>query len=143
MNCRLLYLVGQLGLGGYERQLYYLLQAMDRERFRPAVAVWNSAHWDIYASQIRALGVPLFSFPASCSRAAKLTILRRLVRDLAPELLHSYSFYTNFAAWWGTLGSRAIPLGSIRNNFFSERENAGRVLGRLSARWPATKSVTA
>jgi len=41
MNCRFLYLVGQLGPGGLERQLCYLLQTMDRGRYRPAVAVWN------------------------------------------------------------------------------------------------------
>jgi hypothetical protein len=29
MNCRLLYIVSQLSAGGLERQLYYLLQAMD------------------------------------------------------------------------------------------------------------------
>ena len=41
MNHRILYLVGQLRAGVLERQLSYLLLAMDRQRYNPAVAVWN------------------------------------------------------------------------------------------------------
>lgn len=137
MRPRLLYIIGQLGLGGYERQLYYLLQTIDRQRFRPAVAVWNSAHVNGYASKIRALGIPLYGFPEKLPRQTRLIALRRLVKTLSPEVVHSYSFYTNFAAWWSTLGTESISVGSIRNNFVSERRQAGNVLGRLSARWPA------
>jgi hypothetical protein len=36
---RLLYLAGQLRAGGQERQLFYLLQAMDRRRYNPVVFV--------------------------------------------------------------------------------------------------------
>ena len=32
-----------------------------------------------------------------------------------------------------------IPIGSIRNNFISERRYAGKLLGRLSARWPGVQ----
>ena len=63
MSCRLLYLVGQLGPGGLERQLCYLLQAMDRERYQPAVAVWNFSETDVYVSRIRALNVPVYGLP--------------------------------------------------------------------------------
>jgi glycosyltransferase involved in cell wall biosynthesis len=139
INCRLLYLIGQLGMGGCERQLCYLLQSMDRERYRPAVAVWNLCHRDVYASHIRALGIPLYSFPGTLSGAAKLKAFRRLVKELEPEVVHSYSFYTNFAARWGTLGLKIVLVGSIRNNFVIELRLAGRVLGRLSARWPETQ----
>ena len=97
MHCRILYLVGQLTPGGLERQLCYLLQAMDRERYRPAVAVWNFAEADVYVPRIRALDVPLYAFPNMPS-AAKLRAFRRLVRHLAPEVVHSYTFFTNFAA---------------------------------------------
>jgi hypothetical protein len=59
MNCRLLYIVGQLSVGGLEHQLYYLLQAMDRERYRPGVVVWNLCETDVYVPRFRALGIPL------------------------------------------------------------------------------------
>src|SRR6267142_3886253 len=136
MTCRFLYLIGALGPGGSERQLYYLLQAMDRERYRPAVAVWNIHGNNIYGPQIRALGVALHSFPPELSAAAKLRAFRRLVRELKPEVVHSYSFYTNFVAHWGTYGTQAVALGSIRNDFTSEKKDAGPWRGRLSSRWP-------
>ncbi len=50
MTCRLFYLVGQLSIGALERQLSYLLQAMDRERYRPAAVVWNFCEKDAYDS---------------------------------------------------------------------------------------------
>lgn len=134
---RLLYLVGQLGVGGYERQLYNLLRVLDRELYRPAVAVWGATNMSTYVSQIQALGIPVYRFRAELSPQRKLVEFRRFISGLAPELLHSYSFFTNFAAWWAAHGTATIPVGSIRNNFVSEIREAGTVLGRLSARWPS------
>ena len=62
-KCRLLYLVGQLGAGGLERQLHLLLQSMDRDRYRPHVVVWNFSPNDTYVSLAYKLSVPLHSFP--------------------------------------------------------------------------------
>ena len=59
MECRLLYLVGQLGLGGLERQLVYLIRSMDRGRYKPVVAVWSNSPDDLYARDLRALDVPV------------------------------------------------------------------------------------
>src|SRR5438093_258695 len=102
MSCGLLYLIGELHTGGSERQLCYLLRKMDRERYKPAVAVWNYSDNDIHVPLIRALDVPLYSLPRRRSRVAKLAALRSLVRELEPEVVHSWSFYTNFAAYWAT-----------------------------------------
>ena len=136
-QCRILYVIGQLGPGGSERQLYYLLRRMDRETYLPAVAVWNFCDEGMYVAQIRGLGVPLYFFPKGFSRVAKLRAFRRLVRELRPEIVHSFSFYTNFAAWWSTVCMESISIGSIRQDFISERRTAGVILGRLSARFPA------
>lgn len=136
---RLLYLVGQLGLGGQERQLCYLLRALDRERYLPAVAVWDSSSADVYTEEISRLGIPIYNFPEHMSRPAKLRYLRTLVTNLNPEVLHSYSFFTNFPAWWASLGTRTLSIGSIRNNFINDCRLAGRVVGALSAGWPGNQ----
>lgn len=138
MGCRILFLVGQLGTGGLERQLYYLVQAMSSHRYKPAVVVWNYSRSDHHARLMRALGVPLYLVGHS-SRREKLRRLRGLVNALKPEVLHSYSFFTNFAAWWASCGTGTISVGSIRNDFISDCREAGSVLGRLSARWPTTQ----
>jgi glycosyltransferase involved in cell wall biosynthesis len=135
MKCRLLYLIGELVQGGAEQQLCYLLQAMDRERYRPTVVVWNYCEEDVNVPQIRLLGIPLHSFP-NVHSAAKLRVLRHMVRHFKPEVVHSYSFYTNFAAYWATWGTRAVAVGSVRGDFTLDKKEASPWLGRLSARWP-------
>src|SRR5205807_139687 len=119
-----------------ERQLYDLPQAMDRERYSPAVAAWKYQDKDIHVPLTRALGVPLHSFTPGFSRTARHAAFRGLVKQLEPEVVHSYSFYTNFAAYWGARGTNAVAVGSIRNDFILDKKWTGPLLGRLSARWP-------
>jgi glycosyltransferase involved in cell wall biosynthesis len=70
------------------------------------------------------------------SGAAKIRAFGRLVRQLEPEVVHSYTFYTNFAAYWGIRGTRAMAVGSVRSDFTRARKNSGLWLGSLNARWP-------
>src|ERR1041385_5423741 len=117
MKCRLVYVIGELHTGGSERQLCYLLRAMDRELYKPAVVVWNFCETDLHVATIRSLGVPLYSFTEIDSRVKKLWKLRHLIKRLQPEVIHSWSFYTNFAAYWAAMGTLTISLGSIRSDF--------------------------
>jgi glycosyltransferase involved in cell wall biosynthesis len=139
MSCRLLYVIGQLRAGGAERQLYYLLKAMNRERYKPAVVVWNYRADDPFVSHLQALGVPLHRIPPSSSGCLRLNAFRRLIRRLRPELLHSYSFYTNFPAWWAALGTNTVAIGALRSDFTPIVKKEGPLFGRLSARWPRTQ----
>jgi glycosyltransferase involved in cell wall biosynthesis len=136
MGCRLLFLVGQLRSGGLERQLYYLLQSMNRERYAPEVVVWNFCENDMYVRLIRALDIPLHYFPSQFSGATKLRAFRRMIKQINPEVVHSYTFYTNFAAFWATRGTKSIAIGGVRSDFAWAKREAGLLLGRLSARWP-------
>jgi glycosyltransferase involved in cell wall biosynthesis len=135
MSCRFLYLIGQLRPGGSERQLYYLLKSMDRAAYEPEVVVWNFKETDPYVGRIRALGVPVHALPVT-SRAAKLKQFRRLVKQIRPEVIHSFSTHTNFAAFWAALGTNAVAIGGVRSDFDWAKQEAGPVLGRLSGRWP-------
>jgi glycosyltransferase involved in cell wall biosynthesis len=139
VNCHVLYLIGELHTGGAERQLYYLLHAMDRERYRVAVAVWNYRDTDFHVQQIRNLNVPIYPVSDEHSSVRKLSAFRRLVKQSKPIIVHSYSFYTNIAVQWATLGTRTIPIGSIRSDFVWAMIQCGPVLGRLNARWPTNQ----
>src|SRR6478672_2958041 len=136
MPCRLLYLVGQLRLGGLERQLYYLLANLDRARYQPAVVVWNLNPCEKYYGDIEALKIPIAGFPPEWSPLHKLRALRTLIRQLEPEVIHSFSFHTNFAACYAALGRPALAIGSLRGDFLSARNDGGSVRGALNARWP-------
>lgn len=133
---RLLYVVGQLGLGGLERQLYYLLASLDHARYQPAVVVWNLNPNDKYFRDIEALKVPICGFPNGWSPLSKLMALRAITRQMAPEVIHSYEFYTNFAAYYAAYGTRTLAIGSLRGDFFRDRRGGGVVRGALNARWP-------
>jgi glycosyltransferase involved in cell wall biosynthesis len=111
---------------------------MDRRRYEPAVFVWNYRSNDGLVSVVRALGIPIF-FPNVTGRFPKLQFLRKLVKGMQPDVVHSYSFFTNFAAWYASLGTPALPVGSMRQDFVTERREAGIVLGRLSAHWPSVQ----
>jgi glycosyltransferase involved in cell wall biosynthesis len=112
---------------------------MNRQCYRPEVVVWNFREADGYVSQIRALGVPLHSFPHTMSGTAKLRLFRQMVRHIHPEVVHSYTFYTNLAAWWATLGTTSVAIGAVRSDLTLVRKNTGVFLGRLSARWPRSQ----
>ena len=135
-DCRILFLVGQLGIGGLERQLYYLLQGMNRNRYRPAVVSWSSRSSDGYAPKIQSLGVPVYCFSEGVAPAAKLATLRRMAKKLCPEVVHSFSFYTNYAAYFAALSRPMLALGSLRSDILADRKRVGLVLGVLSGRWP-------
>ena len=139
MDCRLLYLVGQLSLGGLERQLVYLIRSMDRRRYKPVVAVWGNSPDDHYARDLRALDVPVVRLGRNPAWSAKLQALCSLVSAVRPEVIHSYTFHTNIAAWWAARGTGAIPIGSVRSNFILDRQKIGKVLGRLCGRWPSAQ----
>jgi glycosyltransferase involved in cell wall biosynthesis len=136
MSCRLLYVIGQLRLGGAERQLFYLLQVMNRDCYKPAVTVWNYHQEDPYVAHLQALKVPVYPLPRVSSGYLRLKAFRRLIRQLRPELLHSYSFYTNFPAWWAVLGTRTVAVGAMRSAFTWTVRKRGPLFGRLSACWP-------
>lgn len=136
---RLLYLIGELRAGGSEHQLYYLVKSLDRERYEPEVAVWSFQEDHLYVSKLRALNVKLHTFPSELSRIAKLKAFRRLVVALRPDIVHSYSFYTNFAAQFASLGTKTIPIGGVRSDLQIAMDDSGPLLGLLSARWPRTQ----
>lgn len=139
MKVRLLYLVGQLRAGGLERQLCYLLQAMDRDRYRPAVAVWRFREDDMYVAQLRQMAVPIYFPPPGTSGFGKLRWIRGLAKQLGPEVIHSYSFHTNFGAWYASFGTNAIAVGSVRSDVQYALLGTGSCLGRLCLRWPRTQ----
>lgn len=136
VRCRLLYLVGQLRLGGLERQLYYLLANLDHARYQPAVVVWNFNLSDKYYWDIEALKIPIYGFPVEWSPLSKLRAFRALARQVAPEVIHSYGFHTNFAAYYAARGTRALAIGSLRSDFATEKKVGGALRGALNARWP-------
>jgi len=136
-ECRLLYVIGQLGIGGAERQLYYLLANLDRSRYYPCLVVWNYNPDEKYYRAIDALKIPIYGLPAQWSPIAKLRALRKVARALAPEVVHSYVFFTNFAADYAARGTGALAIGSLRSDMVRSLQSGGALRGVLNSRWPS------
>jgi glycosyltransferase involved in cell wall biosynthesis len=136
-RCRFLYVVGQLGLGGLERQLYYLLSNLDHARYCPGVVVWTLSHNDKYYKDIEALKIPLYGFPPEWSPLSKLKALRALTRQLKPEVIHSYDFYTNFAVAYAAWATKTLAIGSRRSEYNPHKQRRGGVKRLLNTKWPA------
>jgi glycosyltransferase involved in cell wall biosynthesis len=141
MDCRILYIVGQLRAGGLERQLCYLLKAMDRDRYRPAVAVWRFREDDVYVRYLRQMQVPIFSPLRGTSGFGKLRWICDLAKQLDPEVIHSYSFHTNFGAWYASFKTNATSVGSVRSDIRYAMLDCGFCLGHLCLRWPRTQII--
>lgn len=135
-GCRLLYVIGQLGLGGAERQLFYLLTNLDRTRYPPRLVVWNYNPCEKYYRDIDALKIPIYGVPAKSSPITKLRAFQKLARALAPEVIHSYGFYTNFAAYCAAAGAGALAIGSLRSDIARSIKSGGKLRGVLNSRWP-------
>lgn len=133
---RFLYLIGQLSVGGAERQLLYLLQALQRDRYPPAVVVWNYHAHQAYVPQLLALKIPVYPLTPGASPLSKLLALRRLIVRLRPEVVHSYSFFTNVGGHLATLGAGTVAIGSIRGDYLEDVRSVGLLRASANSFWP-------
>lgn len=120
----IVYLIGQLGSGGSERQLYYLVSKLADGAYRPAVVVWNFAESEPYVKRLREIGAEVYGLDRQ-SRCARLHALRARVRACGAEVVHSYSFYTNILAYLSVANSGAISVGSLRLDVRAEVRRSG------------------
>ena len=109
-------LIGQLGSGGSERQLYYLLKYRNQRIFDYRVIVMNSSLGATYESAILDLGVEVWRMPESCTgKLPRMHRMYRLLRRIKPMIIHSWSFHQNpYVALAGYLTNVPVRLGSQR-----------------------------
>jgi glycosyltransferase involved in cell wall biosynthesis len=114
---RVVYIVGQLGVGGGERQLYLLLKGINRERFVPTVITFNPGPKQYWEEPIRALDVSLLGVPRSWNKLLRLWTLVGLLRRTQPHIVHGWDLRLNFAAAFaGRIAGVPIRIGGLRSN---------------------------
>jgi glycosyltransferase involved in cell wall biosynthesis len=111
---KILLVIGQLGFGGAERQLLYLLQGLDRRRFQPLLCVLSPGQ---EIPEFQALGVPLVILPRYLPRydPCPLFGLWSLTRRWRPDLIHAFMTIANFFAFITARTGRIPLLVSERN----------------------------
>lgn len=107
---RILYIIGQLGFGGAERQLLYLVQRLDRSKYRPVICVLSAG---IVIPEFQSVQVPIVILKRHLPRfdATRVLGLLRLIRERQPDLIHSFMMAANVYAclanvFTGNLGKR-------------------------------------
>ncbi len=115
---RIIYLIGQLGLGGSERQLYLLLKYIDKARFEPHVVVFNPSPNHTLDIDLQRVGVVVHAIPPACRGVLRRMFwLHRLFRQLHPQIVHSWSIHDNvYAGVVGWLAGIPRRLGSVRGS---------------------------
>lgn len=106
MAIRVVYLIRSLEAAGAERQLVELARGLDRHAFSPTVLTYYPG--GALEAELAAAGVPF----ASLNKGGRwdslgfLSRLRQALRDLDPQIIHSYMTTANLFAW---AASGAVP----------------------------------
>jgi len=118
---RLLFLIGELGMGGSERQLYLLLKHLDRNLFEPHIIVFNTTPYDTLDAHLEQVGVQVHPIPeASAGVARRIWYILKLTRRLRPQIIHSWTVHDNpYAGLVGILARIPVRLGSVRGTIHS------------------------
>jgi glycosyltransferase involved in cell wall biosynthesis len=91
---KICYIIGQLTIGGAEKQLYELVRGINREKFQPfVISLSEGGYW---SKEIQQLGIQLIEMRRKKNREfARLFKLIRLLRKIKPEIVHTYLFPAN------------------------------------------------
>ncbi len=126
-SLRVCFLAGTLGRGGAERQLVYMLRALQGVGISTSVLCLT--HGESFESEITKLGVPLKWVGARESPFLRLRRIVRALRDESVDILQSVHFYTNLYAGLAARLLRIESIGAIRSDLSSELKLNG-VAGR-------------
>ena len=127
------FLAGTLGRGGAERQLLFMLRALQCEGIETKLLCLTSG--EQYEQEIAKLGIDVEWVGASPNRISRLIQIIKSIKKYRPDVVQSSHFYTNiYAAIAGRIaGARSI--GAVRSDLFSEI-GADRIFGRWQAKLP-------
>jgi len=129
---RVCFIAGTLGQGGAERQLFYMLQAL--QEAGTCVKVLSLSEGEFWESPIRRLGIEVCYVGGSPSRLKRLIQIGREVRRFKPHIVQAQHFYVNLYAVIAARLSGCREIGAIRSNVTSELTDVGGPLGRASLR---------
>jgi len=114
MSKKLLCVIGQLGNGGSEKQLYLFLKY--QKNYNTAVFV-TGPEGGIWAERIKNdIGCPVY-FTGNVSKLSKILHYRRILKEFNPDTVFSWSFFTNMMVYFS--GKKTF-IGSLRQQFSDE-----------------------
>ena len=134
---RILHVIGQIRRGGCESQLLGLCQRMDKDRYELSIC-WYSREEEELGDEFARAGVRTFFFDKfSMPIWTFFRRLRGVVKEVGPDVVHTWMYSANFWGRWAALtcsvphlvaSDRNVIWQSGRIERLSERLLAGRTL---------------
>ena len=113
------YVIGQLTIGGTQRQLLLLVEHLDRSRFQPTV-VCLSKH-ALLASSLQNLGCPTYVLDRGRhGRARTLLQVYQILRSVEPSIVHSFAYASRAGIPAAKLARVSYGIVSIRTDPYRE-----------------------
>ena len=133
---RIAFLITALGSGGAEMMLTQLITNLDRTRFAPEVIslIPGGKHTDI----LRAASIPVHDLGMDAGKPSlgSLLKLRRLTKQIAPDLLVGWMYHGNLAATLASwIGHRAPVIWNVRQSLYDlayEKRGSAMVIKALA-----------
>lgn len=141
MRHNLLFVTDSLGLGGQEKQLYYLLKNI-QNKYNCTLVVWNSdanikyQKSSKYSDEISDMNVELIKLDSSLSSLKKTLLLRKINKRVSADLIISYSFYLSFYSWLASKFSKAKAIGSFRSQIVKSEKDINKIFVYLCILFP-------
>jgi len=109
--------------GGQERQLFYLLNELQKlKQYKIILFVWNLDDSDKYYIPLKNAGIEIIGFENKTNFLLKISSIRKYIKERNPVVLQSYTFYLNFFCWLSTLNFNTKPIGGLRSSILKEYE---------------------
>ncbi|GJM33472.1 MAG: hypothetical protein DHS20C18_24730 [Saprospiraceae bacterium] len=135
---KILFVISDLGSGGQERQLTYLLKALTQAGHNIFLATWNLSEGNFFFQEINALEIKIIDLGANVKHSGLLKLLKlnSLVYKLKPQIVQSFSFYLNAGVWSSCFLKEAKAIGSIRSSIDAYLKRLGKFRTILNLNLP-------
>lgn len=116
---KICFVIGQLALGGSEKQLYLVLKYLDKKSFIPVVISFNPGKNDYWENKINDLGIEIYFVKKSRFKVRRFVDFFLLVNSIKPRIIQSWSLSLNFiVSIIGFLEKIPFVIGAVRQNLF-------------------------
>jgi glycosyltransferase involved in cell wall biosynthesis len=112
---KIIFVIGQLGIGGAERQLYYLIKRLDPNKYLPSLIILSDLAE--MGQEFEQLEIPIYILKRRLPGwdITRLMILIHHIRIFTPDLLHSFLLAANIYSCLAGRLTRVPVVVSERN----------------------------
>jgi glycosyltransferase involved in cell wall biosynthesis len=107
---KLVFIITGLSSGGAEAMLFKLNQHLDRSRFEPIIISLTTL--GDFGAQFKTLGIPVYALGMMPTFSFLMKFLRllRLLRELKPDLVHTWMYHADLL---GGVAARLVGIGNL------------------------------